>query len=212
MDLGLKSELISRLSIFKGLSASELQIIASCLREKTIPAHTTFIKQEDTSDVAYILVEGSAKVYRITEDGNEVNLTMVGKGDIVGEMSLIDDEPRSAYVETVHDSQVLYITKTDFKTILANHPEIAFRLLKTLAHKVRAANEQIEDVLFRTLKERTWKILENLGHYFTNREITFSQEELAGILGATRARVTEALNLLEKEGKITLSHRKIRLN
>lgn len=212
MNLDEKIAIIKALPLFESLTDSELEVIAAKLHEKNFPAHTAFIEQEDASDAAYILIEGSARVYRLTEDGEEVTLTIMGKGELVGEMSLLDDEPRSATVETLQDSRVLALTKEEFREILQNYPEIAIRILKTMSRRVRAANEQIEDVLFKNLEERTWKILQNLIHYFPNKDIALSQEELAGILGATRARVTEALNNLEKEGKITLSHRKIHVN
>lgn len=212
MDQIKKAEIINKFALFKDLSPAELSVIAQATSEQTLPEHTIFIEQEAVSDVAYFICSGGARVYRVTEQGEEVTLAMVGVGDIVGEMSILDDEPRSACVETIHNTKVLILTRSAFNKILIDYPEVAISLLKTMSKRMRETNEHVEDILSKNLSERTWKILQNLANYFPNKDITLSQEELAGIIGATRARVTEILNSLQKQGKIRLAHRQIRIN
>lgn len=162
-----------------------------------------------TPNAAYFIIAGSAKIYRITEEGEIVTFAVLGPNEVVGEMSLIDDMPRSACVETIKDTQVLILTKKEFHTILNTHPSVAIALLKVLSKRVRETNQQIENILSKNLNDRTWKVLESLAKYFPNKTINLSQEELANIIGATRARVTEVLNNLQKNNKIALSHKQI---
>ncbi len=70
----------------------------------------------------------------------------------------------------------------------------------------------MEDLVSKNLKTRTWKVLQTLSAYFPNKDINLSQEELSGIIGATRSRVTEVLNELESENKIILSHKHIQIS
>lgn len=212
MDLTKKIEILSSLPLFSSLVPSELDLISEKAREKIILAGECFIQQGEPGDSTYIIIDGLVRVYRITEDGEDVNIAMLGKGEVVGEMSLIDEGPRSAYVDAVNQTHCLVLFRRDFLEILEKHPKTAINLLGALTQRLRVLNEYLEDVFSKNLPERTMKLLRTLAIYFPGNEITLSQEELANIVGATRARVTEALNLLEKEGKITLSHRKIRLN
>ena len=206
-----KLNILRQISLFDGLSTSELQVIAGSTEELDFPANEVIIEQDDESDCAYIIVSGSARVYRLTEDGEEVNLAILGKDQVLGEMALLDKQPRSANVESVQPIKVLKLTRTDFSRILHQHPDTAINLLSTLSTRVRSANEHLEDVFSKNLEERTWKMLQTLAHYFPNQQITLSQEELATMVGATRARVTEVLADLADTGKITLAHRKIQV-
>ena len=207
-----KREKLKQFPLFKDLSPREIEIISQVVKEEILPAHTNIIEQDGQSNLAYFIQEGGTKVYRISEDGEEVNLAVLGEGEVVGEMALIDDEPRSANVDTIQETKVFILSRTDFNRILISNPEVAISLLKTFAKRVRNTNEHVEDILSRNLGERTWKVLLSLANYFPNKDINLSQEELAGIIGATRARVTEVLNDLQTQGKIILSHRNIHLN
>lgn len=211
MQIEDKVKIIQSSSLFKNLSLDQIKVIAQTVYEQSLPANTIFIEQEDNSNAAYFIVEGGAKIYRITESGELVTFSVLGPNEVVGEMSLIDDEPRSACVETIKDTKVLILAKDDFRKILAKYPNVAIALLRILSKRVRETNRHIEDILSKNLNDRTWKILENLARYFPDKTISLSQEELAGIIGATRARVTEVLNNLQKKGKLILSHKQIHI-
>lgn len=170
---------------------------------------TIFINQGETSNAIYLINSGSARIYRVTEDGEEVTLAVAGVGDVIGEMALLSAVPRSAYVQALTDITVFSLSGADFIKILREYPEIAITLLSSLAHKVRKADQQVEDVLTKKLIERTWLTLQMLSRYFENGEIRLSHEELSAIIGATRSKVSNALAVLEKEDKIEINHRKI---
>lgn len=209
MDIQQKVQILKSVPLFKELSEKTATIIAQVAIEQNLPPKTTFIEQDDMSEIAYFICSGGARVYRVTEDGEEVNLAVVGLGEVVGEMALLDSTPRSANVQTIQNTKVLMLTKESFSKILAQNPEVAFNLLCILSKRVREANQHLEDILSKKLFDRTWKMLQTLSKYFPHNTITLSQEELAAIVGATRARITETLNNLQDEGKITISHRKI---
>lgn len=205
-------DVLKSLPLFQGLTRENLQIIAQGLQEKTFSAGKRLIEQEGEPSFAYILISGSVRVYRTNEEGQEINIAILGPHEVVGEMSLVDNEPRSATVEALQETKTLALNKADFLKILSAHPELALNLLRLFSARVRATNEYLEEVFSKKLAERTWKTLLTLAKYFPNNDITLSQEELAEVLGATRSRVTEVLNELEKTGKINTSHRNIHLN
>lgn len=212
MEKDEKVKILKTFELFESLDSRECLLIADQLQDEQIRAKTVFIEQETDSDVAYFIYEGGVRVYSISQDGEEIALATLGPGEIVGEMAIVDNEPRSAYVETIQDTKVLILSKNKLSEILSTHPEIVMNLIKNLSRKVRDANERMEDLVSKKLNERTWKILNVLAKYFPKKEITLSQEEIAAIVGGTRARITEILDTFASEGKIVIEHRKITLS
>lgn len=207
-----KTFLLKNQPLFSALSLHELETISHAIKERAYATGDMIIEQDTASDGAYFIVEGMVKVFRESREGEEINLTVLGPGEVLGELSLIDDEPRSAYVCTLKPTTIFILRREDFIKILEKHPETAVNLLKTLAKRVRTTNQRMEELLSLNLTERTWKMLQTLSGYFPNKDILLSQEELASIIGATRARVTEVLNHLKDQGKISISHRKIHIS
>ena len=211
MNIEEKVKKLKAFPLFGNLLNGDLVVIAKEINVQTIPQNTTFINQEDISNIVYFIVNGAIRIYKLTEDGEEINISLGGPGTVVGEMALIDEVPRSANVQALQNTEVFVLTGEDFKKILNKFPEVAINLLKVFSQRLRENNAHVEEILSQTLTERTWKTLCALKKLFPNNEINLSQEELSFIIGATRARITEALNTLKDEGKISLSHREIHL-
>lgn len=211
MDLAEKQLFLKSHSLFKDLSLSQLKIIAESIKEVEFKMGQDIIEQDSVSDGAYFIVFGTVKVFRINEDGEEINLAVLGSGEIIGELGLIDNEPRSASINALKDTRLLLLTQKEFLDILKNCPDVAIILLKTLATRVRNTSKHLEELQSKNLYERTWATLQTLANFFPNQNIELSQEELATIIGGTRSRVTEVLNTLKKQGKIILSHKNIHL-
>lgn len=211
MDFEEKIKVLRNFPVFKVIPINEVRAVAFAAKEAKIPAKTIIISQGDPADAIYLVAKGSARVYKITEDGEEITLSIAGPGDVIGEMALVDRAPRSAYVQTLTETLIFTLKGTDFVKIMHEYPEIAIILLSSLSNKIRRADARAEDIQTKKLLERTWSTLQLLSKYFEGGQITVSHEELAQIVGATRSKITVALSELEKEGKISLSHRKIKL-
>ncbi len=209
MDFETKVKTIRAFPLFKVLPISEVRAIAFAALEEKIEAKEILIEQGEMAKAVYLVLQGSLKVYRLTENGEQISLGIAGTGDVIGEMALVDSAPRSAFVEAITDSELLSLSGEDVIKILHVYPEITIKMMSTLCHKVRKSDMLVEEVMTKKLIERTFSALLTLAKYFENGEITLSHEELASIVGATRARITEALAELESDDKITLSHRKI---
>lgn len=177
--------------------------------EKVLPPKTVFISQGDTSSNLFYLVSGSVQIYRTSLDGKIVTLSILGPRELIGEMSFLEGQERSASAQTLTETKVFVITKETFEKILFSNPEITLELLKDLSKRLRKTDEKLEEIISTSLEEKILKVITTLSKFFLDGKITLSHEELADLIGATRARVTEVLDKLQQKGKIKLSFRQI---
>jgi CRP/FNR family transcriptional regulator, cyclic AMP receptor protein len=137
---------LAHVELFAGLEKKDLQLLASACRERNYSAGSKLIKQGDTGVGLYVITDGTVHITReIDPDKAELDLGTVGPGNVLGEMSLLDDLPRSATVTAVSDVTALLLPVWEFRTTLRNHPDIALRLLSTLSRRLRKAESNSRD-------------------------------------------------------------------
>jgi len=128
---------------FSGLSEAELQEMAATSRLCAYPPEHVLCHEGAYEDVFYIIAEGSAVICKnISEQDGERILRIASKGDLVGEMALIQNVPRSATVRTITDCTVLEMDKKDFETMLSRSPSMAINIIRTTLDRIRE-NDQI---------------------------------------------------------------------
>ena len=139
-------ETLAHVELFAGLEKKDLQQLAGACRERVYSAESILIKQGDTGVGLYIITDGTVRITKETDpDKPELDLGTAGPGNVLGEMSLLDDLPRSANVIAVSDVTALLLPVWEFRTTLRNHPDIALRLLSTLSRRLRKAESNTRD-------------------------------------------------------------------
>ncbi len=211
MTLDEKKEILKAHPLFRNLDDSALEFVASLVHEKIFSPRAQLINQDAQVDTVYFIYKGLVKVYVINRDGKYIPVKVTGEKDFVGDLGAIDNGPVPATVEAIQQTHTLAIAKDDFNLIIRTYSQFAINVLDLWAKKVRIINEQRENSFSLQLKERVLFALETLAPHFSQREISLTQEDLALIVGATRARVTEVLNELESEKVIELANRKIKV-
>ena len=137
---------LAHVELFAGLEKKDLQILAGSCRERTYSAGSRLIKQGETGVGLYVITDGKVHISRETDpDKAEIDLGTVGPGNVLGEMSLLDDLPRSANVTAVTGVTALLLPVWEFRTTLRNQPDIALRLLATLSRRLRKAESISRD-------------------------------------------------------------------
>ena len=137
---------LAHVDLFAGLEKKDLQQLAGACRERKYSAESLLIKQGDTGVGLYIITDGTVRITKETDpDKPELDLGTAGPGNVLGEMSLLDDLPRSANVTAVSDVTALLLPVWEFRTTLRNHPDIALRLLSTLSRRLRKAESNTRD-------------------------------------------------------------------
>ena len=213
-------QVIRNVPYFASLDDSDLtEISRSMIRRKYAVGQVIF-HMDDPGGLLYIILEGKVKVYRTNAEGNEAVLAILGIGEFFGELSLIDNEPRSATAEAIEDAQVYTLHRDDFLRFLKNNPAFSIQISSVLAQRIRSMNEQVSDVLFLDLPGRlARKLIQLAQNHGEEKEdgsiyipISLTQSNLAEMTGATRVSVNKALKVFRDAGWVTVTNRKITIN
>ena len=153
------TDVLKKVPLFSDLSEAELARFAEVTREREYPKNSVILFEDDPGDALYIVSAGQVKVVLIGEDGREVILSVLGDGDFFGEMALIDDEPRSAHVIAMRDSQLLVLRRDDFQAQLVAQPKIGLKLLRVLVQRLRRADEKIGGLVLLDVNGRVARLL-----------------------------------------------------
>ena len=127
-----KIELLQSVPLFSTLNKISLKKISEKMVTRSYSKGKMVVIEESMGRTFFLIKSGAVKVTRMSDDGREVILAMLGEGDFFGEMALLDGEGRSANVVTIEDAVLLSLQRGDFLYILESYPQIAIRLLEEL--------------------------------------------------------------------------------
>jgi len=192
-----------------GLAPADLKQVAAVAREHLFPDGAVLAKQGQPGDELYIVVSGKVKIGQRSRDGQENLLTILGRSDMFGEMSLFDPGPRTASATTITEVRAVSMDRDALRTWIAERPEIAEQLLRVLARRLRRTNNDLADLIFTDVPGRVAKQLLQLAQRFGVQEdgtlrVThdLTQEEIAQLVGASRETVNKALGEFAHRGWI----------
>lgn len=138
---------------FKGLDVSELQEMADLTEFRTYPPDHVLCREGAYEDVFYIIADGSAVISKKIVEGEEDRVLRVARrGDMVGEMALIQNAPRAATVRTITECTVLEMEKQDFETILSRSPRMAMDIIRITLDRIRANDQTMIEELQKNVK------------------------------------------------------------
>lgn len=203
---------LGRVGVFQSLRPAELQAIALVARRQRHGAEDAVFRRGAAGDAMYIIEEGSLKISRLTPSGKEQIIGVLGPGEVIGEMALFDDEPRSADAITLEETILIRIPKQAFLRLLEDIPLLAIRFLAVLAVRLRRMNERLEELTFLTARRRVARlILEMAGRGKGVRtsplKMRLTQEEMAALVGTSRETVSRVLGELQELGLIYVEGR-----
>jgi sigma-B regulation protein RsbU (phosphoserine phosphatase) len=136
------SEGLESLQLFQSLPAATLTQLAQDLTEQQLAAGTVLFNQGDPGHNCFVILSGALEVLTFV-DGKELRLDIFKRGQVIGEMALIDRSPRSATVRAVETSRLLVLTERDFITLIGNAPELAMSMLRSGSARMRNTNQRM---------------------------------------------------------------------
>lgn len=139
-------ETLAQVNLFSALDKKELQILAKSCQERSYSAGATIMAQGDAGVGLYVIKSGKVRIIQANNpDRAEEVLGTAGPGEVLGEMALLDDLPRSASVVAQEDVTALLLPVWEFRAALRNHPDITFKLLAALSRRLRKAEARQHD-------------------------------------------------------------------
>ena len=199
-----KTDHLRNVPIFTALSDSDLNRIASKMVSRDYEKGQMILLEESTGESFFIITSGTVKVTRLSDDGREVILALLGESDFFGEMSLLDGEGRSANIVANEDAEVMTLSRRDFLEYLETYPKIAIALLEELAVRIRKSDQQIESLSLSDSEQRIGITLIRLaeeGGTIKRGDVTVQnlpyQQDIANMAGTSRETVSRTLKLLE---------------
>ena len=212
MDL----DMLRKSIVLGALPPAELERLAPALKRRSFRRGETLYHQGDPGHVLHVVIEGRVKVVLPSETGEEAVLTVLGPGDVHGEMALLDGEPRSATVVALEQVVSATLSREDFMDLLKRSPGAMEGVLAGLAQMIRRLSSEVGDLMFLDLQGRLAKKLLELADTHGKDDgsgieiqATLTQEDLAGMIGATRPRVNQLLGSFEDRGAISRRNRRI---
>ena len=203
MSMLVVSELsgLDNVSLFNGLANDQLSRLSVLLRRKTFLAGDTIMNVEQMGETVYFILDGAVKIYVRQEDGTDVIISVLGPGDIVGEMSLLDNAGRCANVATIEESTLLWMDRSAFHECLRAMPGLTYNLACILTNRLRLANEQIQALATLEVECRVARqLLMFAGQFGTTApngdifiSIRLTQTDIAGLVGASRERINKIM-------------------
>lgn len=169
--------------------------LAADANETMIPRGDLLFRQGDPSSELFVVLEGKIAVATHSSDGRESLVAVLEPGGLFGELGMFDGEPRSADARALTDGKVLSIAYDDVREVLRDQPEFLWIIVRILAQRLRATDEALADAVFLDVPARTAKRLLELAGDRDVVQLPMTQEDLAGLVGASRERVNKALAL-----------------
>jgi CRP/FNR family cyclic AMP-dependent transcriptional regulator len=201
-----RNEALRAIPLFRDLGEKDLADIAGLLIDRKFPRDAVIYEDGSIGDYMYIIQEGQVKVTKMSEDGREKILEILGPGDFHGEMALLDRAPRSASVKTTTPCVLLALSRQDFLGLLKQNHEVTLELIRVLARRLRETDEQIKGLLFERVEGRTRRLLARLAKEplaeRTDRMATspITHQQLADLVGTSRETITRVVKELKDEG------------
>ncbi len=210
-------DLLRKVSIFADLDQAGLAAIERLMEVRSFSAEALIAGQEDPGDSLFVLASGKVKVVLYGDSGREIILSIFkSPGDFFGEMSLLDDEPRSATILAMEPSTLLVLARRGFRAHLEAHPRSALAVLTQLSRRLRRADEVIGNLalldVYGRVAHRLREMAEAEGEE-TEEGIVIrqrpTQQEMAAIIGTSRETVSRVLSGLARRGYIEMSGRRL---
>lgn len=205
------------ISLFEDLPGTDLSRVAALCTMRAYEKHAQIMGEHDQTTDVFFILSGSVRISSYTEGGREVIFSEMSAGDIFGEFSAVDRQPRSATVVALSACRLARMPSMSFREVLGRHADVSVRLIELLVSKNRKMSERVFEVSALAVRERVRRELLRLateGTAFRNGIVIRpapTHYEVAARIGSHREAVTREFNRLEAENIIEVRRRQIRI-
>lgn len=198
-------DLLKNTELFSEIDQDSLNMLCANARTLTFRKNSVLMSEGETGASLYVIKSGSVKIYVSDDQGNEIVLNDLKPADYFGEVSLLDDEPRTASAVTLQRTEVVVIAKSTFVACVEKNPTIALIIIRTMTRRLRRATITIRSLALENVYQRLSAKLKELSE--PSEDVValprkYSNYELGNMIGASREMVGKILNDLAAGGYI----------
>ncbi len=206
-------EFLASVKLFHELDIGEIRAFAELVREKNYPRSSVIVFEDDPGDSFFIVQTGRVKVVKVSDDGREVILAVLGPGEYFGELALIDNRPRSAHVIAMEDTILLVLRREDFRKRVEASPQVAWALLTELSRRLRETDQKFYDNIALDVPGRICRLLLDAAAVGDGVAIDkpLTHQVIAQMIGASRETVSRNMKDFQEAGWISVERRRISL-
>ncbi len=212
------NDFLTFVPIFSELDDNTLEQISKLGIRKNFVKDAVVLFEHETGSALFVIASGKVKVSRVSDDGKEVILTILGESDFFGEMAILDGLSRSANVTAMEDSELFIIQRNDFLALLKKHPEIAIALLQELTQRLRSADMKIKSLSLKDAEGKVATVILQLADDIGKikqgtveiEKLPF-QHDLANMAGTSRETISRTLHSFAKKGMVELDGSRLRI-
>lgn len=206
---------LRQFSLFAGIGELEMRRLVERTTMREFSRGKVILHPNEPQEMVYLIKEGRVKISRYSADGREQILDLLEPGDTFGELTLVQEaEPVQA--EAFEDTLICSLYRDDFIGLIRRQPEVMLTVMKVLAARLRVAEEEIADLVFRDVPGRLASLLLRLAEAYGQHDhgglqltLRLTHQDIASMIGATRETVTSTLSRFRDAGLIATEHRSI---
>jgi len=174
---------------------------------RKVARNEVLFRQGEASSELYGIVNGKVAILTRSPDGRESLVAVLDEGSLFGELGLFDEGPRSADARALEETNVLVLGYDVVRSAIDENPTLLWIIVRLLARRLRNTDESLADAVFLDVPARTAKRLLEIAGDADQFRLPMTQEDLAGLVGASRERVNKALSLFTRLGWIEVEGR-----
>ncbi len=206
-------EQIAAIPYFHDLDPHVRERVRATLFEVRLERGQMLFAEGEPAEAMYIVRTGHVKIYKLSADGREQVLRIMGPGDCFNEVPVFDEGPNPAHADALEPSSLWGIRRQDMRRLVEEHPAVAIGFLKVFAGKLRFFTRKVEDLSFKSVTSRVAKLLleiaEDDGRGGVRLKHQLTQQEMAAMVGTAREMVGRAFRALERERAIKLDRHRV---
>jgi CRP/FNR family transcriptional regulator, cyclic AMP receptor protein len=204
------SALLAANPLFSGLDPEMLAAVSNLGVVRRLDPHEVLFSKGDDGDALFAIRRGQISVSVDTSDGKSLTLVVLGSGDVLGEIALLDGRPRTADAKAIEPSELFMVRRHDFLQLLSSNSQVALRVIEMLCARLRASNDRMEEAVLMPLKVRLGRRIRMLADDF-GCDLTLSQDQLAVMVGASRESVNRQLQIWRRMSLVSIGRGSLRV-
>jgi CRP-like cAMP-binding protein len=211
-----KSAYLNQIDLFRQLSPEELQAVDRLAALQEVPRGSLLLEPTRFEPVLYLLKRGYVRLYRVSPEGRQLTVSLLGPGNVFGELEGLSTGTRHSFAEAVTDVVVCTLRDADLERLMRTYPEVAVRMVRVLSTRLRELEDLLERLALASVRTRLLHLLVKLAERFgapdgrlVRLEVELSHQDLADMVGCSRESVTLSLRELAEQGLVRTGRRRL---